>query len=159
MKKKYSKRYQIIIRAEILTVPEIAKELKVSRSYVYRVLRETHKFCEERQENFHKLPVLTVANYIALHNEFGTEEELAKHFGVSRSTLHRFKVNHNIPKLMRQYHALFSRDASIPTSLYNILDNLIYVEGILSICEPDAIELPAIKLLIDTIRNSPFFVG
>lgn len=157
MRKKISKKYQIICRADTLSVHEIVKEVNVSYSFTYRVLRELKKLREKAEENLHNLPILSVPNYIKLRNEFNTEEELAAYFGVSRSTLHRFKVKHDITRLLKQYYALFSADSSDPTNLYNIASALMHVDAILSICEPDAVELPAVKSLIDCIRRSPSF--
>lgn len=153
MKKAYNKRYLIILRAKIMSAPEIAKELKVSRSYVYRVLREVYGDNKEWHEEFEECSCLTVGNYIRMYNIFNTDEELAKHFGVSRSTLYRFKVKHKIDKLAKQYFALFSDDHSEQLSFHNLGAMLMQIEAILSICEPDADELPAIRLLLDAIRR------
>lgn len=158
MKKSCSKKYQVLCRIQTLKASEIAKEVGVSPSYVYRVMRETRKFCEERKEDLCNLPILSIPNYIKLHNKFSTEDELAKYFGVSRSTLHRFKVKHNIARLTKLYYALFSRGESEQISLYKIASDLMQVDAILSLCEPDAIELPAVKLLLDTIRKSPYLL-
>lgn len=71
--------------AKTFQAQEVAQIVRVSLGYVYKVLRES------------SAKTLTPTNYInAILSGLTSDKEIAKHFGVSRSTIIRFKQAHNL---------------------------------------------------------------
>lgn len=156
MRKKIYKRHSIFILAESLSVAEISKQLKVSPSYIYRVLRERKNILEECDEDdkwLIQVSLPSIEHYIQLR-PFLKEADIAKQFGMSDSTFYRWKLRHNVEQVVKQYYQLFSGDGSRFGSFENLKYSLHHITSVLEVCEPKNDMLPILKQLITIINNS-----
>lgn len=150
MARKTNKAPLIISLYNEYSVKEIARKLKISTSYVYRVLRKYREFTAEDIDDKYKHAILTIPNYIWANSRFDNEQQIAEHFDISRSTLCRFKREHR--DIIEAFYAMFRREESgyvRYTDLYHVLAQ---IEGTLHLCQPDAPELLLMKELLRAIQ-------
>lgn len=132
---------RIIEQYGIFSPKEIADNIGVSVYYVNRVIKA---------HTANLRPPLTLQNYVAAHRQGITRKcDLARYFGVTRTTINRFENKPEIKQYFERYMQ-FSDDGMYLKKLSHELSGILEM---LELFEPKSRTAKTIKAIIDQIRK------